>query len=333
MGQPTESQSLPEKATASPSAPWYESNLLWGPVSIVATIVLTIIAAVKHDFRWLLILAWPVSGVAIWWAAKRTREVWPITILGIMMSGGGLLWLNSWLRPATISTPPAVALSPVPKPPTQVLPPATGATEPTVPKPQVRKPQHHQGTASATPPTPPRVNASQGQTPPAINIAPGGFAVSGGILNSPTVNNYGPPARHLTDQQTKALADPSIKEFCNLPLFAVDVEWERTEEATNLGHEFVSALGKSVGFRSGREEGDTETPNKGLFLASDDWEHPNKCLLKIKNIFDSTGVAYQIGVMPKRDNRPQVVYFGNKRVEVPPPPIPPKTVIMIGIIG
>jgi hypothetical protein len=45
---------------------------------------------------------------------------------------------------------------------------------------------------------------SQNTAPPTvINSAPGGFAVSGGILTSPTVNNFGPPARRL---------DPSTRE-------------------------------------------------------------------------------------------------------------------------
>lgn len=53
----------------------------------------------KHDLRWLLWLAWPCFAVSIWWAARRTREVLLITILGTVVAGCGLLWLGNWLRP------------------------------------------------------------------------------------------------------------------------------------------------------------------------------------------------------------------------------------------
>lgn len=45
---------------------------------------------------------------------------------------------------------------------------------------------------------------SHNAMPPTVtNNAPGGFAVSGGTITNPTVNNFGPPARHL---------DPSTRE-------------------------------------------------------------------------------------------------------------------------
>jgi len=37
------------------AAPWYESNMVWGPVALASGIVLAVVAAMKHDLRWLLL--------------------------------------------------------------------------------------------------------------------------------------------------------------------------------------------------------------------------------------------------------------------------------------
>jgi hypothetical protein len=98
-----------KKPDAKPATPWYDSNLFWGPVGFVVTIVLALIVAMKHEFRWLLWGAWLVSIVPIWWLAKRTREVWLVLALGVVLSGAAFLGLNYWLRP---SPAPAVAILP-----------------------------------------------------------------------------------------------------------------------------------------------------------------------------------------------------------------------------
>jgi hypothetical protein len=46
--------------------PWYESNILWGSIGIFGAVTLTVVAAMKHDLRWLLLLAWPFGVLAVW---------------------------------------------------------------------------------------------------------------------------------------------------------------------------------------------------------------------------------------------------------------------------
>ena len=106
--------------------PWYESNLFWGPLASAGGIILTVVAAMTHDLRWLLWFAWPCFGVAIWWLARRTRAVVLVSVLGIVLTGAGLLWLNRWLQPEQIS-----AVAPTPKP----MEPSTGQMVPPQPKP------------------------------------------------------------------------------------------------------------------------------------------------------------------------------------------------------
>ena len=83
---------------------WYESNLLWGPLALASGIILTVIAATKQDLRWLVWLAWPCFGVAIWWLARRTREVLLTSILGIVVAGALLVWLSHWLRAEQVAS-------------------------------------------------------------------------------------------------------------------------------------------------------------------------------------------------------------------------------------
>jgi hypothetical protein len=45
--------------------PWYEGTMLWGAGGSAIAIVLTVIAAMKHDLRWLLIFAWPFATLAV----------------------------------------------------------------------------------------------------------------------------------------------------------------------------------------------------------------------------------------------------------------------------
>jgi hypothetical protein len=46
---------------------------------------------------------------------------------------------------------------------------------------------------------------AQKPSQPVQNIAPNGFAVSGGVLNNPTINNYGSQPRRLTDAEKASL--------------------------------------------------------------------------------------------------------------------------------
>jgi hypothetical protein len=93
------------------STPWYESNLLWGSVGTI----LTVIASSKHDLRWLFLLAWPCLSVVAWRLANRTRWVWPVAVVGVTLIGAGLLGLSIWLKPVGSNRPPSlVPASPKP---------------------------------------------------------------------------------------------------------------------------------------------------------------------------------------------------------------------------
>jgi len=87
------------------STPWYESNLLWGSSALASAIILTVVAAMKHDLGWLLWLAWPFFGVSVWSLARQTREVWLISVMGILLVGAGLWGLSNWLgKDQTVKT-------------------------------------------------------------------------------------------------------------------------------------------------------------------------------------------------------------------------------------
>jgi hypothetical protein len=76
----------------------------WGAAGTCITIVLTVVAAMTKDLRWLLILAWPFSGIAIWdaaraWSSARTTRLTTaqLTITGLIISGLCLSGLYYWL--------------------------------------------------------------------------------------------------------------------------------------------------------------------------------------------------------------------------------------------
>jgi hypothetical protein len=116
------------------SNPWYESNLLWGSVGIV----ITVIASSKHDLRWLFLIAWPCLGVPMWSLASRTRWVWPAAVGGVVLIGAGLLALGIWLKPSNVS----IATNPQPSPAQPATPIAGAAKQPATPVPVPRNLHH-----------------------------------------------------------------------------------------------------------------------------------------------------------------------------------------------
>jgi hypothetical protein len=102
---------LSGSAPSSVSPPWYESNLFWGLVALGAGILLTVVAAMKHDLRWLLWLAWPCFVFASWTVIKRVKRVWVRRIAAgacIVVVGAGLYGMGIWLRITEASTPDAL---------------------------------------------------------------------------------------------------------------------------------------------------------------------------------------------------------------------------------
>ena len=90
----TENEKLP---------PLYERNSFVFPASTAITIILTVIAAMKHDLRWLLIIAWPVGGLCIWSLSNAifnaTRHKFSWIVVGIAVFALALFGLNMWLTP------------------------------------------------------------------------------------------------------------------------------------------------------------------------------------------------------------------------------------------
>jgi hypothetical protein len=86
-----------------PLLPWYQSTLLWGCLAAVLTIVLTVMAAMLKDLRWLLALAWPFASIAVWETARTlgVRVWWARTwaVLGALLSGAALALIYQQLTP------------------------------------------------------------------------------------------------------------------------------------------------------------------------------------------------------------------------------------------
>jgi hypothetical protein len=83
-----------------------QSTLLWGALCMFATIVLTVVAVMIHDFRWILALAWPFAAVAIWEFGRIifSRKIVAAYLTGTatIVSGLLLLWLYFALAPSAI---------------------------------------------------------------------------------------------------------------------------------------------------------------------------------------------------------------------------------------
>jgi hypothetical protein len=109
-------KSLAPGMRPSVAAPWYESTLLWGAGGIFVAIILTVVAAMMKDLRWLLIVAWPFFGLAAFALFQKliSRTVWRrfATIGSVLIVALLLMLLNAALTPTqsaaetpTISVP------------------------------------------------------------------------------------------------------------------------------------------------------------------------------------------------------------------------------------
>jgi hypothetical protein len=71
--------------------PWYQSTLFWGCVGAFLAIVLTVLAAMMHDVRWVLAFAWPFAAFAAWEFARtyfsRKIVIWTTTGIVALVSG------------------------------------------------------------------------------------------------------------------------------------------------------------------------------------------------------------------------------------------------------
>ena len=118
------------------AVPWYETNSFWGAGSMFLTVVFVVVAAMQHDFRWMLLLAWPFGGATAW-TVLRGLGLWrwlivPCTVL----IGISLFYLNTWLNPN-------IKEAGVPPRPTALL---TGPEKPTQTPPKKHKERNHRET-------------------------------------------------------------------------------------------------------------------------------------------------------------------------------------------
>ena len=102
---PGSSQELPVVST--PRAKASQSTLLWGTASLAASIVLTVVAGMKGDLRWLLALVLPFACIAVWefvsYFDKLRQKRWAIVIVSGLVFAISLYRINVWLKPPAVS--------------------------------------------------------------------------------------------------------------------------------------------------------------------------------------------------------------------------------------
>ena len=86
------------------TAKWSETNLFWGGMGAVLAILLIVLAAMLKDLRWLLLLAWPFSIVAVWAWIRSTFQPrglrLVLTCVGALVAGAVLLAVNAKVKPS-----------------------------------------------------------------------------------------------------------------------------------------------------------------------------------------------------------------------------------------
>jgi hypothetical protein len=98
----------------SSGAPFYQSTLFWGAGSLGVAIVLTVIAAMKKDLRWLLFVATPFFWFSLWEVVKSIRRVSvKRTILVVSCTAvtlGILLLFFHLAPPLEVNVPPSLPI-------------------------------------------------------------------------------------------------------------------------------------------------------------------------------------------------------------------------------
>src|SRR5271157_5839701 len=78
----------------------HESNLVWGPLGMGFSIVLTAISAMRHDLLFLFFVAWACFAFGAWRVSKQIRykalRNWIAAVTSVV-AAFGLWWLSSWL--------------------------------------------------------------------------------------------------------------------------------------------------------------------------------------------------------------------------------------------
>jgi hypothetical protein len=233
-----------------PSTPWYESNLLWVPLSTGIGILLTVVAAMKHDLRWLLWIGGLCFSVAGWRIFAHFRSAaWRRTLTGIsiVFVFGGLYWMGVWLRPTEENKQPTRTTSEQSTqttPQSSAPPPAPSVSQSQPQTAEPTKPTKHHPKAAATPVEPkvpaPSQNNSGGINSQGSQNCPNGICIGGDNSGNPTVtNNFAPPQRRLTPDQHNGLASCLHRAAASSVFIAYA---QHNFEAQTYSDDFVSAL-------------------------------------------------------------------------------------------
>lgn len=183
---------------------WYESQLIWGPLPLGAGIVLTVVASMKHDLRWLLWFAAPCFIVASWAVLGNWLRTWRLSVALVIVATfvcGTIYQINMWLGHSDVTDKTTTASIQTTSPPSVAN--GNGNSAPTnversLPSPVAAKKSSHPISSKAP--------SSLSSSPPmSQDCAPGAScAMSNGQqggITAGTINNYDSPERHLPTEQ------------------------------------------------------------------------------------------------------------------------------------
>jgi hypothetical protein len=182
--------------------PWYESNLLWGPIPLGGGIVLSVVAGMKHDLRWVLYFAIPCFIFPSWVLLRRWFRRWALAasvLVAVLLICGGFYWMSKWLGKGDTQQAIGTPLGNVTAPPAQSSPITDNLVITPVPK---AKPAKKPSQPSLSPIT---VNGDK-NTVGAINQEGHNNIAQVGDNNQATIGTVPPPQRKLTDVGNFTLA-------------------------------------------------------------------------------------------------------------------------------
>jgi hypothetical protein len=221
-----------------PKTTWYESNLLWGPVGIL----LTLVARTKQDLRWLLWFSLPCF-MWVWWTwTKRIQNMslrLILTGMCLLFVVGGLYGLNIWLRPKPDQIAPEVSqLSTSTAPQEQIV--LTPATKPD-PRKKKRPPRNNQNG---------RDRSVQQSNSGGINVQQTTTGDNSPIVNSPVTINPEPPERHweITNDDCAKILGPVKSTHTGKPL-EVPLGWFVSDpDGANVANQLIRCLPNAPGW-------------------------------------------------------------------------------------
>jgi hypothetical protein len=128
---------------------------------------------------------------------------------------------------------------------------------------------------------------------PVVNNAPGGIINNGGIMTNPTVNNFRPPPKHLTNEQRNQLSEGLKSTPSDVIIWAIGGD----NEAWNFGQDLCAAL-RQAGWRV--ENNDVQAmiaggplyPDMAVFVNPEDAKNLPNGIIHLNN-----GGAYQLVVL------------------------------------